>query len=781
MSNDHDTHRTQDQATQAAERMLPLVPLGIGIALASFAATVAAGNAPSLQLPWVPSLGVQLSFQLDGLSLLFGLLICGIGALVLVYAPAYFGDHPDRHRLYAWLILFMGAMLGVVLADNLITLFVFWELTSVSSYMLIGFKHESQKSREAALQALLVTGIGGLALLAGILLLGHAGGSYELSELITKRQALQNHPWLIPTIVLILLGAFTKSAQFPFHFWLPNAMAAPTPVSAFLHSATMVKAGVYLVARLSPIFSGVPIWDDSSVVDGSLTALTGGLLALQQTDLKRILAFSTVSALGMLMLLLGLGTPTAVQAAMVFLIGHACYKGALFLVAGTIDHCAATRDVRKLSGLARMMPLAAVAAALAGLSQAGIPPAGGFLAKELIYESALKLTTWVVPVLVLVFFANTSFVAVTALVAVRPFFGQPSQASASAHRAHWRLTMPPLLLGIAGLAIGLWPQTAGLFLVAPAVAAAGHAGDDVYLKLWHGFNLPLLLSIATLATGYVAFARWPKLRAQQLRLRWLYHWGPETGYATALQGLRSTATWQTKMLQNGSLPVYLSVVLLAFTALVGWELVDHIDIPQSGPWLEVRPYEVCIPLLIIAAAAMAVSTDSRLAAVCALGVIGFSVAMLFVMFGAPDLAMTQLAIETLTVILFVFVIYRLPRFTIFSNRIARLRDAALAVAAGGVMTAVVLAATFAHTPSRVTPFFIEHSLESAKGRNMVNVILVDFRALDTLGEIVVLAIAALGILALLRLRIDASDSEESGERRQAEQYERSPRASRSLP
>jgi len=738
---------------KAAELLLPVIPFSIAAGLALMVESVAGGETHRVAWPWVPSLGVNLSFQLDGLSLLFSLLITGIGGVIFLYAPGYFEEHPARWRLYGWLLLFMAAMLGLVLADNLLTLFICWELTSVTSYMLIGFKHESEKARLAALQALLVTGLGGLALLAGLLLLAQIADSYELTTILARADVLSGHPLLTASVILILLGALTKSAQFPFHFWLPAAMEAPTPVSAYLHSATMVKAGVYLVARLSPAFGGIAVWDYAIAACGTLTALVGGLYALGQTDLKRMLAYSTVSALGLLMLLLAQGTPLAVKAALVFLLCHALFKAALFLVAGAVDHSTGTRDVRALGGLAAGMPLLAVAAVLAGCSKAGLPPAGGFLAKELVYESALHFSGWWLPIVIATFIVNAASVGVAGLVAVGPFFARRQVA---ATRPKWQLTLAPLLLGVSGFAIGLWPGWFGTYAVGPAVAAIDRDATIGTLKLWHGFNLPLLLSAMTIVAGGVLY------RSANVRSRLsagsapLAARGPTAVYEGALGGLKWLAAEQTRILQNGRLRVYLLVVLISFAGLVGFELADHIELPRGGSWLDIQLYELFIPALILSAILLIVTTTSRLAAVCALGVIGYAVAMLFVLFAAPDLAMTQLAIETLTVILFVFVIYRLPKFGVLSPKSARLRDAVVAIAAGSVMTAVALAATLAHAPSRLAPFFAANSLIEAKGRNMVNVILVDFRALDTLGEITVLAVAALGIFALMRLRTTSS-------------------------
>ena len=742
-----------------ADALLPILPLACFIFTATHYRAVAAGETISYTWQWVPSLDVAFSFYFDGLSLLFAALISGIGVMIFTYAPGYFGSHPDRGRLYGWLVVFMFAMLGLVLANDIVTLFVFWELTSVSSYMLIGFKHESEKARAAALQALLVTGLGGLALLAGLVLLGQIGDSHELTELLAKSDQWRSHPLCVAVVVLILLGAFTKSAQFPFHFWLPGAMAAPTPVSAYLHSATMVKAGVYLVARLSPAFDGVLAWNGTIIGIGCVTALVGALLAIQQTDLKRILAYSTVSALGVLMLLLGLGTTLAVTAAVMFLLCHSFYKAALFLVAGTVDHCTGSRDITRLGKLAPAMPLAATAAVLAGLSMAGVPPAGGFIAKEMVYESAIHLPRWAWVALAAVLLVNIAFVVVASLCAVRAFFSAGTKdAVGVTQKPNFRLGASPFVLGVVGIVIGVAPATFAQDLVNSAIASIAPAAEPVKLKLWHGWNFALLLSIGTLVAGIGLYACVDRFRGALSPARQLAGWGPAAGYDFCLRALKATAAGQTRILQNGRLRIYLLIILLAFLGIVGLELVDPVRTAHLSSLLEVRPFEVFVPVLILCGALMAVTTSSRLSAVCALGVVGYAVAMLFVMYGAPDLAMTQLAIETLTVVLFVFVLYRLPRFASLTSRATRVRDAVVAVAGGGVMTAVVLVATAEHAPSRVTQYYVENSWTVAKGRNLVNVILVDFRSMDTLAEITVLAIAALGIFALMRLRLTPSNA-----------------------
>ncbi len=576
-------------------------------------------------------------------------------------------------------------------------------------------------------------------------------GSYNIAVLAAQADAIRTHPLYPAILALILVGAFTKSAQFPFHFWLPNAMAAPAPVSAYLHSATMVKAGVFLLARLSPVLGGTPLWADVIVPVGALTTLLAAWLALGQTDLKRILAYSTVSALGMLTFLLGIGTPPAVKAAMALLIAHALYKAALFLAAGAVDHGVHERDVTRLGGLALWMPLTAAAAVLAALSQAGLPPFFGFLSKELLYEVTLALSQ---PALLTGVALATSalLVTVAGVVALRPFFGRPVPTAADPHEAPWLMLTGAVLPAALGLFLGLFPGKVGKFLVVPAAAAVLGKETAVKLALWHGLTPMLALSGLTVLLGAVGYALQNPLRRGSQILNpgaWV---GPERIYEVSWKGIMAWADFQTRKIQNGSLSWYLLVIILTTVGLVGYPLFRQVSLDLLARPLDVRLYEVLLVAVILAATVAVVRSNSRLAAVAALGVVGFGVATIYVLFGAPDLAMTQFAIETLTVILFVLVLYRLPRFVRYSGRATRVRDAVVAVAAGAMMTLLVLVITAMPGASRLTPFFAENSYKLAQGRNVVNVILVDFRGMDTLGEITVLAVAAIGIFALMKLR-----------------------------
>ncbi len=736
-----------------------LLPLSLLIYFARFTGEVAAGRAVRVVYPWVESLNVSLSFYLDGLSLMFAFLVLGIGALILIYGGGYLAGDPHLGRFFSFLTLFMASMLGLVLADNIITMFVFWELTSISSYLLIGYKHKYEASRAAALQALLVTGGGGLALLAGLVLLGLIGGSWEFSQLFAQGETVRAHALYLPTLVLVLLGAFTKSAQVPFHFWLPGAMEAPTPVSAYLHSATMVKAGVYLLARVSPIMAGTDAWRIVVTVVGAATMVIGGYIALYQVDLKRILAYSTISALGTLTLLLGLGTSYAIKAMVVFLFAHALYKGALFMIAGAVDHETGTRDVEKLGGLRRVMPVTALFAAIAAVSLAGFGPVISFIGKELLLEAVLEepgLNWLLAPVVVL---GGAFFVAVAAIVAVKPFYGELKDTPKHPHEAPPSMWVGPALLATLGLVLGIIPVLVADAIVAPAVSAIRGQPESISLYLWHGVNPALLLSILSVILGLGLYTGWAALRRTTGFVEAIFGWGPTRWYAATLDGMNALARWQTRLLQNGKLRSYVRIIIMTTVLLAGGTMLMRVEWPAALPASDVRVYEAVLAAVILLGAIAAVFAPSRLSAVASIGVVGFGVALFYIFYGAPDLAMTQVLVETLTVILFVFVFYHLPRFSALSPLRSRLRDAGIAIAAGGLMTALVLAAGATSPESAVAPYYLENSVPIAHGRNIVNVILVDFRALDTLGEIIVLAVAAIGVFALLKLRPQRRETE----------------------
>ncbi len=741
----------------AAGWFVALLPLALTLYFAAQLPTIARGDTLTFAAPWVAELGLAFSFRADGLGVLFALLISGIGALVMIYAGGYLRGNPFLGRFYAWLLVFMASMLGVVLADNVLLLFVFWELTSISSYILIGFEHESASARAAALQAMLVTSAGGLAMLAGLLLLGQVSGSLELSTLLTQGDALRASPLYPAAVILILLGAFAKSAQFPFHFWLPNAMQAPTPVSAYLHSATMVKAGVYLLARLNPALGGTDLWLYAVGGIGAVTMLLGGYLALTQTDLKRLLAYSTVSALGTLTLLIGLGTSLALKAMVVVVLGHALYKGALFLVAGAVDHESGTRDVTQLGGLARAMPITAIAASIAALSMAGVPPLLGFIAKELLYEVGLEFGTWLASAII----TSALFtVFIASVVALGVFWGRATHTPKHAHEAPVSMWLGPVVLAGLGLVIGGASELVSAILIAPTVSAISGKTVAVKLALWHGLTPAFVLSLATVFVGVGLFFARNSIRRFLTRWQWS---GAEKTYALALDGMNALARGQTRVLQSGYLRRYLMTIVLTTVGLAGVILLGQPVLSQlfhlrwETIWQDALFYELALAVLIVLATIAAVVSTSRLGAVAALGVVGYSISLIFLLFGAPDLAMTQFTVESLSVLLFVLVFYHLPRFTRLSTARARIRDAVIAALAGGLMTLFALFAVGVQFQPSISNYFIENALPLAHGRNVVNVILVDFRALDTLGEITVLGIAGLGVYALLKLRQETNE------------------------
>jgi len=727
-------------------RLLAVIPATLTGYFAWAYWSVSANGPFKATVPWAPSLGLSLSFYFDGLGVLFATLIVAVGTLIVLYAADYLGGHADAGKFQISLFAFMGSMLGLVLADNLIALFVFWELTGFTSYLLIGFEHDRAEARRAALQALLVTGAGGLALLAAGILLWQAGGTTSLSVLLSGRLNFVGHPAYVGITALILLAAFTKSAQFPFHFWLPNAMQAPTPVSAYLHSATMVKAGVYLVARMTPLVGGTAFWTYALTVVGALTMIGGSYRAVLETDLKRILAYSTISALGFLMLLLGIGTPQAVVAAFVYLLAHACYKGALFLVAGAVEHETGVRDVMALAGLRSAMPRTALAAMLAAGSMAGIPLFFGFIAKEQVYESvgtSSVVGLWPGIVVTAAVVASI-FQGTAALIAgLSPFVGPAAQPGDS-HEAPVLLWLGPLALAGTGLVLGVAPAIVDVPVGLAAVSVIRNT-VPVSLEIWHGVSATLLLSAATLAGSVSVFIYRERMR-RVVRPRSL---GTERLYTLSLAGLDAISRWTAPALQSASLRSYVLTVVLTGVAFVATGLATGGLLPTLSRWTPIEPYEGMVAVLIGAAALLAAFARSNMIAALALGAVGYGVALIYALFGAPDLAMTQFAVETLTVVIFVLVFSQLRGFGDLSSRMVKTRDAFVAAAAGTVIATLVLFIGASGTTSRLSPYFVDSAPLLGHGRNIVNVILVDFRGFDTLGEITVLVTVAIGVRALL--------------------------------
>ncbi len=741
--------------------LVPFVALGL---LLSQAAYVESGEGLYYSFEWFSALDVSLDFQLDGLAFLMAILITGIGGFIVLYAQGYMHGHPLLGRFYLYLMAFMSAMLGLVLADNLILLFIFWELTSITSYLLIGFNHESKEARWKALQALLVTGLGAMAMLAGFILLAMVSGTWKISELNSLGDLVQASPYYTSIVILVLIGAFSKSAQVPFHFWLPNAMAGPTPVSAFLHSATMVKAGVFLIARINPALSGSGLWEYTLAIFGSLTLLLAMFLGLFQKDVKAILAYTTLGVLGVLTLLLGIGSQYAIKAMIVFLVGHALYKATLFMVVGSIDHETGTRDVTLLRGLRKLMPISAVAGGLAALSMSGLPPFFGFIGKELIYKAGVRLNGFEMIFLAAALVGNLVMMGLALKAGIGPFFGKPNHEALpkKPHEAPFAMWVGPIILAVLGLVLGLMPFWVTDFVVIPALSAIrGTELVHLDLALWNLVkpNLPLLLSGVTVLGGLFIFlyrARFWALSEKVLTS--IRPYGAEALYERIFNATIWFSKAQTRWLQTGRLHDYVFTITGATVILVAWALLRFTDaLPTIAPGSFDSGIAALIALM-IAGAFMAVISDRYFLILGALGVVGFGIALLFAYYGAPDLAITQLMAEALTVVLFMFVIYGLPRIRRYTLGITRMRDATLATGFGFIMFLLAWLAVDLQFGNPVSETLAAMSYPEAKGKNIVNVILVDFRALDTFGEITVIASAALGIAALMRSRLEKPGS-----------------------
>ncbi len=718
------------------------------------------------QLPWLPALGLTLSFRLDGLALLFVLMILGIGLLVILYARWYLSERDPMGRFYAYLLLFMGAMLGLVMSENLIQLLMFWELTSISSFLLISYWRQREDARRGARMALAVTGGGGLALLGGILLLGEIVGSYELSTVLASRDIIHAHPLYVPALVLILLGVFTKSAQFPFHFWLPHAMAAPTPVSAYLHSATMVKAGVFLLARLFPALSGSEAWTWLVAPTGMATLLIGAYTALFKHDLKGLLAYSTISHLGLITLLFGIGTPLAAVAGVFHIMNHATFKASLFMAAGIIDHEAGTRDMRRLAGLWRYMPQTGLLAMIAAAAMAGVPLLNGFLSKEMFFEKTVymatfKESTWLLPVMATI--AGALAVAYSLRFIHDVFFnGTPTDLPRTPHEPSRWMRVPVEILVVICVAVGIFPSLTFGPLLAIAAGATLQAPLPAYsLKVWHGFTPALGMSMLALLGGALIYAirrplfRWHDRLLGRLDARTLF----EHGERALLWGSRALDL----LLHRSSLQFMLAVLVMAAATmlLLGfWGL----SLTGSVPLTPIDPVSIAAGLcLAVGALGTVILHRQRWTALVMLSVVGLIVALAFVKFSAPDLALTQLAVEMVTIILLLLALHFLPAQTPRESSLPRkLRDLLLALLGGG-LTAALTWAVLTRPYDSISAWFLQNSVPGGGGTNVVNVILVDFRGFDTLGEITVLAIAAIGIYMMLRdLRLQAPGTDAQG-------------------
>ncbi|WP_107943125.1 Na+/H+ antiporter subunit A [Metasolibacillus sp. FSL H7-0170] len=778
-----------------------IVPILLVGYYATFISRVMNGNDVLASFNWIPSLNISFISYLDGLSLLFSLLITGIGALVVLYSIFYLDKTKEQlHNFYIYLLMFMTAMLGVVQSDHMITLYLFWELTSISSFLLIAYWFQRDKSRFGALKSMMITVAGGLLMLGGFVLLALMGGTYSIRELVAQAPQLVNESYFVLALVLILFGAFTKSAQFPFYIWLPDAMEAPTPVSAYLHSATMVKAGIYLVARFTPIFAASEVWIWLVTGIGLLTLFWGSLFAVKQTDLKGILAFSTVSQLGLIMALLGASAIAfhvedaantvfkyAAFAAIFHLINHATFKGSLFMIAGIVDHETGTRDIRKLGGLMSIMPLSFTVALISSLSMAGLPPFNGFLSKEMFLTAMLTLkdfelfefSTWGILLLVIAVIASIFTFVYSFYFVFKTFTGklQASELPQKPHEAPIGMLVAPMILAALVVIIFFIPNLIGEVFIKPAVFAIQPflyqdpflqftpAGIDITVKAWHGFTAPeLWLTVCIVIVGALLFTtlgKWQKLyRIQPAKL------SLNTFYDFVMDGvLNRTMVNVSKRVMHGSMRHYLMYMFAAICFIVIGTLFykDAFKISFEGA-APIELYQLILIIVLVLGTLTTLIARSRITAIVGLGAVGYTVALFFVMFNAPDLALTQLVIETISVALFLLVFYHLPRLgKVQEYTPFRFRRLAVSIGIGAMVTLVALSAHSQKLVDSINQYYKDTVYSLAGGGNIVNVILVDYRGFDTLFEITVLGIAGMGIYAMIKLRLSRKEKTNESE------------------
>ncbi|WP_413401542.1 monovalent cation/H+ antiporter subunit A [Pseudoalteromonas sp. KJ71-7] len=752
---------SRNQATSLTA-IAPLAALAITL---YHAPAVLAGETIRFSAQWIPALGLDISLRLDGLSLLFLFMILGIGLLVILYARYYLSQNDSLPKLFSYLMLFMTAMLGIVMSNNVIQLWVFWELTSISSFLLISYWWHKSEARKGARMALAVTGAGGLALLGGLMLLGDIVGSYDLDTILASKAIIQSHDLYELALVLVLLGAFTKSAQFPFHFWLPHAMAAPTPVSAYLHSATMVKAGIFLLARFYPALAGTDTWFLLVGLTGLTTLLFGAYIALFKHDLKGLLAYSTISHLGLITLLLGLDTQLATVAAIFHIINHATFKASLFMATGIIDHETGTRDMRKLNGMWRYLPYTATLAMVAAAAMAGVPLLNGFLSKEMffaetLHQQVLGSMSWLIPVLATV--AGALSVAYSSRFIHDVFFnGEPIDLPRTPHEAPRYMRVPIEILVVLCILVGIFPHfVVDGILSAASLAVLGEAMPEYKLTIWHGFNLPLLMSGMAVIGGLFIYVNRKYLFQFQASLP------PFNAKKIFERFLAVVVNWCQHKIQsteNGSLQRYVFIMLGVVLLASGWPLFEMKQLAGSVPNTPVDIQNaIGAGLLIIGAIATVIWHRIRMVSLLMLSIVGLMVSVAFTRFSAPDLALTQLTVEVATIILLMLALFFLPQSTPRESSSLRiLRDVVISSTVG-VIIASICYALLTRPLDSISEFFIANAKTGGGGTNVVNVILVDFRGFDTLGEITVLGIAALGIFKLLSripLYMPASDSE----------------------
>ncbi|MED4350815.1 Na+/H+ antiporter subunit A [Schinkia azotoformans] len=770
------------------------IPLILLLYLVTFIPKVSNGNTIFASMPWIPSYHIDFTIHMDGLSLLFGLLVAGIGTLVVLYSIYYLSKHREAlHNFYVYLLLFMGAMMGLVFSDNIFVLYVFWEMTSISSFLLIAYWYERDKSRYGAQKSMLITIFGGLAMLAGLIMLSMIADTCSIREMVSSNRvtSFYSHDLFIPAMILILLGAFTKSAQFPFSIWLPDAMEAPTPISAYLHSATMVKAGIYLVARLTPIFGGSDEWFWLVTGVGLVTLLYGSINAVRQTDLKALLAYSTISQLGLIMSLLGLGSAAlyyglgdeatvyaiAVFAAIFHLVNHSTFKGCLFMVVGIIDHETGTRDIRRLGGLMHFMPISFTLTIVGGFAMAGLPPFNGFLSKEMFFAAVINVVKMdfvhnnfigtLIPVLAWIASAFT-FVYCMILI-FKTFKGKNkvSKVEKPIHEAPMGMLIPPLILGLLVILIFMFPNVLSAYLLQPAWSGvlpelAEKGKLQIEISAWHGLNTELWMTIGVIVVGtilYLTLRKW-------YRVYLIY---PEAAtlnrlYDNALKIMELFSRRITDRYMTGYIRDYLVYIFVFIVVMVGgslWLFDGFVYTPSMDA--PVNIYEVSLVIAMVISALTVLLSKSRMTAVISVGALGFFVSFFFVLFRAPDLALTQLVVETVTTVLFLLCFYHLPQFKKEMSHLRfKVSNAFISIVVGIVVTIVALSANGTRLFPSISSYY-EDAYVLAGAKNVVNAILVDFRGIDTMLEILVLTIAGLGVYILIKLRLSGRGRDKNEE------------------
>jgi multicomponent Na+:H+ antiporter subunit A len=769
-----------------------IVPILIFTYFITFIPKIANGDTVTLTMPWIPAYELNFTAHIDGLSLVFGLLIAGIGALVILYSIYYMSKHREAlHNFYVYLLLFKGAMLGLVFSDNIFVLYVFWEVTSVSSFLLIAYWYEREGSRYGAQKSMLITVFGGLAMLAGFVMLAMISDTYSISEMISKADIFPADALFIPAMVLILIGAFTKSAQFPFSIWLPDAMEAPTPISAYLHSATMVKAGIYLVARLTPIFGGSAEWFWLVSGIGIVTLLYGSVNAVRQTDLKALLAYSTISQLGLIMSLLGLGSASlstgigsdsavyavAIFAAIFHLVNHSTFKGCLFMVVGIIDHETGTRDIRRLGGLMHSMPISFTLTVIGGFAMAGLPPFNGFLSKEMFFTAVLNASRMnvfnassigiLIPIIA--WMASVFTFVYSMILVFKTFRGKnrPDRLGRVVHEAPIGMLISPMVLGSLVVIIFFFPNILAQYLLKPALSAIlptlAQSGElKLKISAWHGWNAELFMTIGVILLGSLLYLylkkwfKWYQLYPENLTLNHFYHSG--------LEITESVSQTITNRYMTGFIRDYLVYIFAFIVVIIGGSLwmLDGFSFDSSQD-AQVNFFEASLMVSMVITALTVLFSKNRLTSIVAVGGLGFLVSFFFVLFRAPDLALTQLVVETVTTALFLLCFYHLPQLRKEIGRIPfKAVNAIVSIGVGSVVTIVALSANGKHLFESISGYY-EDSYKLAGAKNIVNAILVDFRGFDTMLEILVLCIAGIGVYTLIKLRLSGGKQNEGAE------------------